>query len=321
MLFKKGKEMKFRDELITNLLNNEGGKIGKFFREIELSRNGEICLAQGYGLNQNVPIRLLAYPIPVMRLWTQLGNPVVNLYIAKHGVERANSQNYQNSCDLVKKVLEKYVKTFYQTEIEVLIDSDLSPALINVIENLMPSALEIYQSDEQIRAFADKRGGMNAIRYMVEHIFYMRDSIDIPNMRECLLVKEMSLNHQHIIMIGGPAEKIFYRFRQQIIERVGFHEQWKSTQLFTQIGDPPTYHCYENEPVFGCVLPDDVDGLFRLLNSLPDSNQGKIKNILRDYKILLQEFARVEKFSLPHEVAKEVLEKGYERLKHFISEL
>ena len=313
--------MKFRDELITNLLNNEGGKIGKFFREIKPSRNQEICLAQGYGLNQKVPIRLLAYPIPVMRLSTQLGNPAINLYIAKHGVERANSNNYQNSCDLVKKALQKYVKTFYQIELEVLIDSGTFSAFTNVIKSLMPSALKIYQSDEQIKAFADKRGGMNAIQYMIEHIFYMRDPINVPNMKECLLVKEMSLNHKHIIMIGGPAEKIFYRFRQQMVERMGFHEQWKSTQIFTQIGDPPTCYCYENEAVFGCDLPDSVDEMFRLLSSLLDSNQGKVKNILRDYKILLQEFAGVEKFSLPHEVAKEVLERGYEKLKHFISEL
>lgn len=312
--------MKFRDELITNILNNEGGKIGELFREIEPSKNKEICLAQGYGLSRNVPVRLLAYPVPVMRLAKQLGNPEINLYIAKHGVERANQSSFQLSCSLVKRILENYVKDFYQIELEVLVDRNTTEVIDKTIKSLLEYAIPIYEKDCRIRAFVDKRGGVSSLQYMVEHILYMRDPIDISITEESLLIERMSFSHEHIIMIGGPAEKIFYQLRQQMLEKVGFHKKWKSHQLFTPIGNPPTYHQYEDEPVFGYDLPKNVDELFHFLNSLPN-DQGKAKNVIRDYKILLQEFAGVEKFILPHKVKWIVFEKGYERLKHFVSKL
>src|SRR3989338_66404 len=81
--------IKFRSDEIYGLLNNQGDHIGKLMRSLHVAT--PITLCQGYGVGQSVPLRLLAYAVPVLRLAKQLTPETrVQFYWATKGVIRAN---------------------------------------------------------------------------------------------------------------------------------------------------------------------------------------------------------------------------------------
>jgi hypothetical protein len=184
-----------------------------------------------------------------------------------------------------------------------------------VIDLLFKPAQMVLENNSQIKQFISNRGGDNALRYMLEHLLYMRDPILVNgNQNIELLVPQMAIDCKHVIMIGGPAEKVFHQFRREILKLCGSHNEWVSHQFFTSVGDPPTYHVHLGEPIIdGSSLPND---LFQDLKMIP-SEFGKQKNLIRDYTVLLQELARVEKFQLPHEVDPLLLKQGVEVLNRF----
>jgi hypothetical protein len=313
--------MKFDSALIKNIIQNPEDYIGNFVRGIQQRSSDQVCLAQGYGLDLQIPIRSLAYAVPIMRLAHQLGARV-DLYIAYEGVVRAKGEgDYWYPACTLNTVLTKYVTEFYPgVNANVLVDRKLTQRAQNLISYLMSYAWTVYQADPSIQNFVDKRGGESALRYMIEHLLYMRDPTPFLD-EESLLVPGTSLKHKYVLMVGGPAEKVFYNFRKQILDLTGRHDKWSAFQLFTPVGDPPTYHRFQKEPVFfGGELPDTAAELLEFLRVQPD-DFGKRKNVLRDWQILLQEFAGVEKFLLPHEVKPETLDEGYVKLKQFRARL
>lgn len=306
--------MKFRTDLITNILNNQNSFVENTIRSIHSSER--VVIAQGYGASSQVPRRFLAYAVPVLRLASQLSEmTTVEFYFATHGVHRANGIFHTESLSRMRDELSWFIETYYPrllNRVQVMEDAPLSSETKNVIDVLFVSAKKVVESAPQIRQFVSSRGGDNALRYMLEHLLYMRDPIiigDKPNTE--LLVPAMSTNHDHVIMVGGPSEKVFWQFRQAMLKECGRHTKWKSHQFFTPIGDPPTYHMYAGEPVLN---GNGFEGnLFTWLKNLP-GEFGKQKNLIRDYSVLLQEFARVEIFKLSQEVDSTVLNKGEEVL-------
>jgi len=313
--------MKFKDELITNVLSNNGNSIGNTIRS--LSPTEKMVIAQGYGVSAQVPTRFLAYAVPVLRLASQFPQTTtIEFYFATHGVFRANGNHYFESGETMRVLLTAYITTFYpqlSSQVRILEDAPLKNDAREAINLLFEYAKIVVANNPQISQFITKRGGDSALMYMLEHILYMRDPILVngrPN--QILLVPEMSTNNKHVIMIGGPAEKIFYQLRQGVLELSGSHAQWKSYQFFTPLGDPPTYHTQVGEPVIGDTLPGHVRELLDYLYQLKN-DWGKQKNLVRDYVTLLQDCAGVEKFLLPHEVTTDTLERGYAKLKEFLT--
>ncbi len=221
-------------------------------------------------------------------------------------------------------LLQRYVDEYYTQhakQVRILGDTGQVPkAAEQFIEHLFTNAaVPIFKQDEQINTFANKRGGDSALRYMVEHLLYMRDPIMTSiEANKLLMVPRMCTDFDHLIMVGGPSEKIFYKFRQEVLRRHGSHSKWQSHQFFTPIGDPPPYHWQQGEPIIGDTMPETYGGLFTKLRTLPGED-GKQKNLLRDYAILLQDLAGVSDFKLPGKVKPEIFEKGYERLKEFLN--
>lgn len=249
--------MKLRSDYITNILNNQGGCIENTIRSIHPSER--IVIAQGYGVASQVPRRFLAYAVPVLRLASQLSEmTTVEFYFATHGVFRANGVFYAESLLRMRNELSWFVRTYYPqllSRVRILEDAPLSAETKQVLDVLFISAKRVAENNLQIKQFVLNRGGENAIRYMLEHLLYMRDPImveDKPNKK--LLVPEMTTDQNHVIMVGGPAEKVFWQFRQAMLNECGSHTQWESHQFFTPIGDPPTYHAYSEEPIYGSVL-------------------------------------------------------------------
>lgn len=313
--------MKFKADLISNVLHNQGNSVENIVRSI--SPTERVSIAQGYGVDEKVPMRFLSYAVPVLRLASQFSKvTTIEFYFATHGVSRANGKYFGENASIMKKHLDAYIQAYHPKlvgQVRILDDIPLNGETEKVIEYLFEKAKGISQSSNQIAQFIAKRGGDNALRYMVEHLLYMRDPFLIegqPN--KTMLVPGMSTEHEHVIMVGGPAEKIFYDLRQSILQKCGFHTKWKSHQIFTPIGDPPTYHVHDGEPIMDQNLPESASRLLYGLQVL-NSEYGKQRNLIRDYTSLLQDIAGVEKFKLPHEADCATLEQGYTELKKFLS--
>ena len=317
--------MKFRSELISNILNNESDMIGKTLGSI--GKDEKVIIAQGYGVDEKIPLRFLAYAVPVLRLASQMSKATqVEFYFAGNGVSRANGTDYSSNVAYMIKLLNAYVDLNYpdlKGQVKILNDSvDENTMVEESIEVLMPYATNLADTHAPFASFVAKRGGQNAIRYMVEHLFYMRDPIMLPNQNDApILVPGMSQEHNHLIMVGGPSEKIFWKFRKEMVSHFGSHARWNSHQFFTPVGDPPAYHYFEGEPfINGHALPASIDELLSELKEIPN-DFGKAKNVIRDYGVLLQDFSLVEKFKSANEVELPVLENGYKRLIQFLSDI
>jgi hypothetical protein len=312
--------MKFKSDSISNLLRNDADVIGKTIRSIT---GGSSVVRQGYGVSPKIPIRFLAYAVPVFRLAREMKSATkVELYFATGGVARANGKNYSGNSQLMANLLRIYAKKLYpDLNYVALLDDrlELDRGIRSTIDYYFENAIKVIDNDISLLNFVNNRGGKNAVQYMIEHLLYMQDPILINNTHLSYLdalVPEMGY-YDHVLMIGGQSEKIFWKFRQEMMKICGTHEKWKLHQFFSPIGDPPTYHTYESEPVIGDSLPGTAYELMEDLRKMPNGF-GKISNIVRDYTVLLQDLAGVEKFKTPGNVSQDVLETGYEKLKQFI---
>lgn len=81
--------MKFDSSKIAGLFVNEKDVVGNTIRGIEVRER--IVVAQGFGVDEEVPLRFLAYVVPVLHLARQLPKSAsVEFYFALEGVLRAN---------------------------------------------------------------------------------------------------------------------------------------------------------------------------------------------------------------------------------------
>ena len=104
--------MKFRSDLIKNILNNQESCIENVIRPI--SHFERVVIAQGYGASSQVPRRFLAYAVPVLRLASQMSEmTTVEFYFATRGVQRANGIYYDESLSKMRKELSWLVNICY----------------------------------------------------------------------------------------------------------------------------------------------------------------------------------------------------------------
>jgi hypothetical protein len=332
-------KMKFRSDRIKGLLGNQGDVVGKVIREIRLEE--KTVLAMGFGVtDQGVPLRFLSYIVPVLHLLRQMGtNTIAEFYFALEGVLRVNGlaeKTTRNNSAIMAGLIRSYVSTFYPDlvgRIVILFDRrvEAGSTLERRIAKIAKIIQQLTTSDESLARFAKTRGGDTAFGYMAEHLLYMRDPLAalLPP-EEHLLVPGMISDMDHVIMIGGPAEKIFYRVRLAVSTGLDQHESWKSHQLFTQVGSPPTYHPQPNEPLWGEIhdLPQDVYKLLKIIiDRIEWDEYGTQKAAIRDLIVLLIDCAGVDYFSnakkwsnlvckgrsLPDDV-QEILQTGWDRL-------
>src|SRR3989344_957647 len=262
--------IKFRSDLIYGLLKNDGDTIGNLVRS--WTRETPVILCQGYGVGRTMPLRALAYAVPVLRLARQLP-----------------------PCTKIE---------FYWAIDPLTQEAEISAANIATITS-----------------FIANRGGKAALKYMVEHALYMRDPIKLKGGLLPLLVAEMQYPYGgHLVMIGGPSERVFWRLRQQLCEKIGAHALWTSHQLFTPLGDPPTYHPQPNEPFADAINRNlCTRDIATLLHDANEVGSG----VLKDWLVLLQDAANVERFTISPNTAKEkcqqdVLQRGLNHLMEWL---
>jgi hypothetical protein len=257
------------------------------------------------------------------------------MYIALHGVFRANGANatvLRNRATQAVEVLGRYIHHFHSAaahQVRIQIDAGYEPGsrLHNFIFSLLPSADRIVKADVAIASFVAKHGGLPALIYMLEHALYMRDPILGGEEFANTLLRDAVTDMDHIIIVGGPAERIFHRFRQALLQQIGWHAKWLSHQFFVRVGDPPTYHKLPDEPEWGAsTLPDRVVELLQNAARIKTVN-GFATTVLRDLTVMLLDCSGTADFkaltsientiktgkSLPRST-EDLLQHGWERL-------
>jgi hypothetical protein len=301
--------MKFDSNRIVGLFNNEGDLVGKTVRNIRLDQR--IVVSQGFGVSEGaIPLRFLAYIVPVLHLLKQLPRTAIaEFYFAVEGVKRANPGYCPKAIAYSAKqgahFLQRYVKLCHPdvaNQIRVLRDraTDESDARLTVY--LAEQTAGLYDTDSALRNFVDKRGGFPALRYMAEHALYMRDPLNLNGAgNDGQLVQGVSTDMDTLIMVGGPAEKIFYRVRQHLCAVIGTHSKWQSHQLWTPIGDPPTYHPQNGEPTMA-IRNQSLDSALRQYWATPNHCRG---NLIRDFLVFVADAAGRKDFRVS-EVARKI---------------
>lgn len=290
------KTLKFRgDEETASLFLNPGDHIGKTIRSIKVTER--IDLTQGYGVSSKVPLRFLAYALPLFSLAKQLRNVRLIFYFALEGVKRANGlengegEMLSENVALMQKLLGRYISTFHPEMKEktfILTDAPLDQRAKACVQGFLDQGRNIAASIPSIRRFIERRAGEASLHYMIEHSLYMRDPLLFEGDLLPLLVPDMDYNTDHIIMVGGGAEKVFWEFRKALQASCNGHSYWQSHQFFSTVGDHPPYHYQEGEPCIKDELPPTIEGFTALLEGIPD-NFGRQRAIRKDYVLLLQD--------------------------------
>ncbi len=309
--------MKFNSADIAGLLVNEADYVGKSLRAI--GDGQRVIISQGYGMtDKGLPLRVLAYLVPVLHLLKSLPPSVTaEIYFAKAGVLRANGSDaaaIERNFGLLENLICLYISKVHanlKDRISILWDADPEPRVDKMLDDLAARSAAIVDEEDAIRHFLEKRGD-KALRYMVEHAVYMRDPIDFGlDPMNVKLVPGMRMDMDCVIMVGGPAEKVFHRFRAKLASRSTQHDLWRSLQFFTCIGDTPTYHLKEGEATWQDrnILPVDVVSALRRAVENIANDYGAKKDAVRDLLYLFLDAGGSKQFNVGG-AAKQVLSSG-----------
>lgn len=328
--------MKFNSSAIHGLLSNERDVVGETIRSIPPDE--EVVLAQGFGVHDaGVPLRHLGYIIPAIHVAKQLPESSrIEFYVALTGTLEANpdqneDQVRQNAARIARNI-DAYVARFHPDlypRTRVMFDKEIDPESPSelLVDRLIAATRDACLENPHIANFVENRGGERAFRYTVKHALYMRDPIDIEG--DIWLVPAMEQKMDHVIMVGGNAEKIFHVAREIIASTVGTHSKWQSHQFFTHIGKNPTYYMRGNEPPWQDLesLPNDAQECLHLYRQVELRNASR-KDLLRDAVILFMDASGTESFGDSTEIVRriyaeddlprseaEMLQNGWDRLR------
>jgi len=202
----------------------------------------------GLGVDKDVPVRVAAYVVPVLQLSEQFPSAEIELYTATKFSARLNGLN-RTDAERNAAVIKEYFNLI-QDRLRVTRSpvglGELDPftanrlSLLNdwtrLLKNLAPT---------KVLDFANRRSGDDSLRYMGAHVLYMWDRVDIsPD----LFITDRRKAPESLLMVGGPAEKIFYDARRTICDALPIDYTRLTDQVFTEIGRKPPYIPIADEP-------------------------------------------------------------------------
>ncbi len=234
-------------------------------------------ICTGFGLDSELPVRIGAYALPALQQAENSFLAETEFYIARafaqnlNGlpteIAERNTQLLQEYISLLRCNLNLATQPIWLREANPYSDDRLK---------LLRSLAEILKANgsERITRFATSRDGDDSLTYMAAHALYMWDVLDVDQNQ---FIIERSTTPKSLLMIGGPAEKIFYEARQTLIGNYPTVSDRKATQGFSEIGRRPPYYPIENELIFGFRQQLELKDVLAIAN--PD--------VLRDTLFLL----------------------------------
>lgn len=206
----------------------------------------------GLGVVDRVPWRVAAYALPTLQLASSAGLSVAEFYWAMQYSVALNSQLSTAQAKQSVALTQEYIKA-----ISAQVQTKAKPIWLEERDAFEPArfllaALLAYrlsqQADEQILRFADARDGDDSLLYMAAHALYMYDPLNIDPSR---FIVERDQTPAKLIMVGGPAEKIFRKARLILLSQYPTDDTRQTAQAYSEIGRMPPYYPAPLDPVIG----------------------------------------------------------------------
>lgn len=267
-----------------------------------------------------VPVRYLSYLLPIIESLNQYKNSVWQIYFAdKTAIDLGiKSEIVTENLKQYKELASWFVEEFYPKDKwkKILTDEKvIDKEKIITQENLIKEMIKIIvsENDSQINNFAEKRW-KKALEYMVKHSLYMRDNVSKDE--DLFLIDNPEwFENEKVVMIWWPAEKIFYKVRQILVNNLG-KPNW-NLQLFTDIWRLPPYYSKFMENVFWEKIKQ---------NSFVEFSENINKELLYDYLMLIiscsssQDYSIIKRRKKFNEDDFELLEEWFQNLKIFLKQ-
>ncbi|MDA1079983.1 MAG: hypothetical protein O2840_04835, partial [bacterium] len=196
---------------MNNLVNKE--RLVKPVKEGQPYDASNVCT--GFGVGMSVPWRAAAYALPAIQ---EAGRQEISpeFYFAERfSTEIGNlpPQQAKQNVQVMKLLISSASELVKNPNVQWLEEQDPFEADRFLFMAMMADQLSKI-ADEQIMRFAENRDGDDSLLYMAAHALYMWDPLDIePNK----FIVERPIIPNKLLMVGGPAEKIFYRARQALM--------------------------------------------------------------------------------------------------------
>ena len=287
----------------------------------------DILFSTGVGINQveETPVRLATYLLPMIAFLQKHKNSLGQLYFADQAAIKLgqNSEIVKRNTDAIERFINAFLIEFFEDVKDDFVISheknDKNPERQNLLNELI-SILK-QSGDTSILNFANKRiNGSKSIDtplgYIAEHSLFMRDPI---TENDDLFLIDNPKQIDLLVMIGGPAEKLFCKARNIICEaREKIEKDFERKQVITDIGRRPPYYRFANEPILEENLSEECVQTFL---------KGLNKELVKDYIFLLASLSKEKDFTIIKRRKKlnqgdlEILQNGYESLRTFVKNL
>lgn len=235
----------------------------------------KLVFSSGIGINpvlKEIPVRYLSYLLPIISCIQKYRNAIGQIYIADQAAIRFGIEDsiVVGNVKLIRELTIGFITEMFPDLIGQIsvskerneCDNGTKKRREDLITQLVDILLQ--SNDTAILKFARNRanGDIRApLRYMAEHSLYMRDKLFDDN-RLFLIDNPDGLEDARVVMIGGPAEEIFYQARRTLMRTLNTLNSQKNVQLFTDIGRLPPYYRKFMENIVGTKMQDDDVSIF-----------------------------------------------------------
>jgi len=268
-------------------------------------------LTTGFGIDSRVPARVVAYIVPLLALACKLGESKIPVeaqwYIASRFLIQMNNfpeQLIGEQTKLLKAYIDEFRKVAFP-DIKLTYLQEENPFEEKRF-HLIQEFAEILQKNatNRMKNFAGARMGIDSWRYIAAHGLYMWDPYPPLDVDNSMYLTERKSPPEDLVIIGGPAEELFYECRQILLQELGGNPPWDTQQLISRVGRRPPYIMTENdtsvlntprltlEMLFGqenngyAITDPDVrrDFLYLLVSLNPNLCYSMVKNELKNIR-------------------------------------
>lgn len=234
-------------ESSKSLLPNKGSLVKVDGQTIDNGDCGFTNICTGFGVDHEVPVRIVVYALPVLQIGEQMMAAQTEFYIAQAFATKINNLDQKKvavNVDLIKEYI-----GLLRAELKIsnvpawLEEQDPNKPERNVFLASMVKILREKGSERLIR-FADSRNGDESLAYIAAHALYMWDDLDINTE---LFITQRTQPPESLLIVGGPAEKLFHEARQLLLSNYPNSGKRKTAQGFTEIGRRPPYYSVDGE--------------------------------------------------------------------------
>lgn len=276
-------------------------------------------ICTGFGVDIDIPVRAAAYSLPVLQMGEMQHSAQTEFYIAESFATKLNGLNpavTRRNTQLIQEYI-KLLRLELGVNHEVwLTEKDPFETQRTGYIKEMAKILRKNGSEKLLR-FADTRNGDESLAYIAAHALYMWDPHPIDS---SLFITERPNTPESLLIIGGPAEKLFYEARQLLLSHIKADTSRKTEQGFTEIGRRPTYYAVDDETILnGKKIRIDYEEIMSIPN--PDVLRDTLYLVISlSDTLLFEDINRLKKGTInPYEL--DDLAAGCNKLNKIIAQL